>query len=92
MDFLVSPVNEYRPYTGAETIPFQNEFATAFPKYAAANLRMKEGGAEAEESETVYQAYMQDIKALSEFQGRLDNLVYSQAFGARSVVNRRKIV
>lgn len=89
MDFIVSPVNKTRPYNGTETIPFQTEFADAFSKYGAALLRTKEGGAEAEEAETVYKAYLDGIKSLSAFQGRLDNLIFSGAYGARSQVNPR---
>lgn len=89
MDFIVSPVTKARPYDGTETIPFQSEFADAFSKYGAALLRAKEGGAEAEEAETVYKAYLADIKSLSVFQGRLDNLVFSAAYGGRTQVNPR---
>ena len=92
MDFIYSPVNELRPYTGNETIPFQVEFNDLISQYAAAMLRAKEGGAEAEEAATVYQEYMGNLKALSAFQGRLDSLVFSGAFGGRSQVNPRTIV
>jgi len=92
MDFIVSPVNEYRPYTGNEGVPFQNEFTSAFPKYAAAMLRAKEGGAEAEEAEIVYKSYMYDIKDLSAFQGRLDDLIFTGAFGAQGKPNPRTAV
>lgn len=89
MDFIVSPVNEARPYTGNETLPFQTEFNDAFSQYGAAMLRCKEGGAEAEEAETVLREYLKGMKALSAFQGRLDSLVFSGAYGGRSQVNAR---
>jgi hypothetical protein len=92
MDFLISPVNEARPYTGNETVPFQAEFTDLVPEYAAALLRTKEGGAEAEEAETTYQAYLTTAKALSAFQTRLDSLVYSKAFGGQTQVNPRAVV
>jgi len=93
MDFLCSPVNETRPYTGAEVIPFQAEFADAFSQYGAAYLRAKEGGAEAEEADVVFQAFMSNMKSLSAFQTRIDSLVYSGAFGAgMSNPNPRKVV
>jgi len=92
MDFLSCPVNESRPYTGNETIPLQQEFTCLLSKYGAAQLRTKEGGAEAEEADTVFQEYLADVKALSLFQQRIDSLVYSSAFGARSQVNPRTAV
>lgn len=92
MDFLVSPVNEYRPYTGTETIPLQTEFSDLVSQYAAAFLRTKEGGSEAQEAETVYNAYLSQTKALSAFQNRLDSLVYSAAFGGQTRPSAREIV
>jgi hypothetical protein len=87
MDFLASPVNVARPYTGAEPVPFQAEFTDFLPQYAAAILRTKEGGVEAEEAQTVYEEYLSRMKALSLFQGRLDSLVMSAAFGGRVQTN-----
>lgn len=87
MDFISSPVNEYRPYTGNETSPFQHEFNDLMTKYAAAMLRTKEGGAEAEEADTVYKDYMDTLKDLSLFQQRVDSLVYTGNYGWKSGTN-----
>jgi hypothetical protein len=92
MDFLYSPINAARPYTGNETIPLQQEFSDLLSKYAAAYLRCKEAGAEAEEAATVFEEYMNEVKDLSLFQQRIDSLVFSAAFGARSQVNPRTVV
>lgn len=92
MDYIASPVNKARPYDGTEAIPFQGEFTDAFSQYAAAMLRAKEGGAEAEEGSVVYQEYLSRMKALSAFQGRLDSLVLSAAYGGRVQTNPRKEV
>lgn len=92
MDFIQSPVNEYRPYTGAETIPLQVEFASLLAKYGAAMLRSKEGGAEAEEAETVFSSYLEETKELSLFQSRIDSLVYTTAYGGREQVNPRTAI
>lgn len=89
MDFIQSPVNEYRPYTGNETIPLQVEFASLISKYAAAMLRTKEGGAEAEEADTVFSSYLEEVKELSLFQGKIDSLVYTTAYGGKTQVNPR---
>ena len=87
MDFIYCPINTARPYTGAETIPLQQEFSDILSKYAAAQLRAKEAGAEAEEADTVFQEYLSETKDLSLFQQRIDSLVYSSAYGGRSQVN-----
>lgn len=92
MDFIYSPCNEYRPYTGNETLPFQTEFTDFIAQYGATMLRMKEGGAEAEEAETVYKEYLGNMRQLSAFQTRLDSLVFSGAFGVRSKVSARTAV
>ncbi len=92
MDFLYCPINQPRPLTGNETIPLQQEFSDLLSKYAAAQLRAKESGLEAETADTVFQEYLAECKDLSLFQQRLDSLVYSSAYGGRSQVNSRTAV
>jgi hypothetical protein len=92
MDFIYSPVNEYRPYTGNETVPLQVEFTALLAKYGAAMLRTKEGGAEAEEADTVFSAYLEEVKELSLFQSKIDSVVYTTAFGGKTQVNPRTAI
>lgn len=92
MDFLISPVNQARPYDGTQPIPFQQEFTTLLTKFSAASLRTKEGTAEAEEADVVYQQFMDKMRALTAFQSRLDSMVFTTAFGAASRVNFRESV
>ena len=92
MDFLVSPINQTRPYDGSEVIPLQDEFADLISMYAAAMLRMKEAGVDAEEADTVFQSFMGRMKQLSAFQTRIDSLTYSPASGAGIRVNPREVV
>lgn len=92
MDFLMCPISTPRPYSGSEQIPLQQEFSDLLSKYSAAMLRMKESGAESEEAATVFDAYMEEVKALSLFQNRLDSLVFSNSYGAKYTVNPRTIV
>lgn len=92
MDFLVSPLSKARPYDGSEVVPFQQEFNDFLSQEAAATLRTKEGGAEADEAEQTFLAFMSRMKALSSFQARLDSLVYSKAFGGQSYVNPKKVM
>lgn len=89
MDFLFCPINASRPLTGNEKIPLQHEFIDILSKYAAAMLRCKEGGADAEEADTIFQEYLAGVKDLSLFQQKIDSLVYSTALGAKSAVNPR---
>jgi hypothetical protein len=92
MDFICCPINTPRPYSGNETILLQDEFADLLSKYAAAQLRAKEGTSEAEEAATVFEAYLAEVKDLSLFQQRIDSLVFSAAYGAKSTVNPRTAV
>ena len=92
MDFLVSPVNVPRPYVGTIPIPLQTEFCDLVSQYAAAMLRAKEGGAEAEEADVTFQDFMGRMKQLSLFQSRLDSLIYSSAFGGQSRPSVREVV
>lgn len=91
MDFIACPINQPRPLTGNETIPLQSEFSDILSKYAAAELRAKEAGAEAEEADTVFQEYLAETRDLSLYQNRIDSLVYSSAYGARSQVNLKTV-
>lgn len=92
MDFLLCPINQARPYSGSETIPLQEEFSCLLSKYAAAMLRCKEAGQEADEASVVFDEYMSEIKDLSLFQNRIDSLIFSTAYGAKSGVNPRTVV
>ena len=92
MDFLVSPCNQYRPYSGSILVPFQVEFSNLISMYAAAMLRSKETGSEAEEAEVTFQDFLGRCKALSLFQTRLDSLTYSAAYGGQSRPSVREVV
>lgn len=92
MDFLLCPINQPRPLTGNETILIQQEFSDLLSKYSAAQLRAKEGGQEAQEAATVFQTYLEEVKQLSMFQQRLDSVVFSASFGAKSTINPRTAV
>jgi len=92
MDFLVAPVTVPRPYTTAITVPFLDEFQSAFPEYAAVVLRSKEFGLEAEAAQTVMNAFLTQMKGLSMWQNRLDGLVLSNTYGAAMPKMKREIV
>lgn len=92
MDFILSPTTAARPYTTAIPVPLQEEFSDLLPMFAAVMCRAKELGAESEEADTVMNEYMQQVKMLSLFQGRLDSLVLTKAYGAKMQVNDRTVV
>ena len=92
MDFILSPTTAVRPYTTAIPVPLQVEFGDLLPMYAAVMCRAKELGADAEEADTVMNEYMQAVKQLSLFQGRLDQLILTKAYGAKMQVNDRQVV
>jgi len=92
MDFLLSPCNQYRPYSGSILVPFQIEFSNLISMYAAAMCRAKESGSESEEAEVVFQDFLGKVKDLSLWQTRLDSLTYSSAYGAQSRPSVREVV
>lgn len=81
--YLGYPVTVTPPYTGAETVPYQQEFQDALIEYGAHILRLKESGYEFEASQTIYQQFLDTMKALSVFQSRHDSLVFTKATGAK---------
>lgn len=91
MDFITCPVNVPRPYTPAIPVPFEVQFASAFPEYAAVMLRAKELGVDSEEADTVMNEYMDKMRQLSLWQARLDSNVLTNSMGARSTVSRREV-
>ena len=94
MDFIVSPVTVARPYTTSIPVPFLTEFVDAFSMAAAVTLRAKELGQEAEEASQTMNDYLQQMKALSIWQNRLDSLVLTSAYGAkaRTATQKRDLV
>jgi hypothetical protein len=92
MDFIICPVNQPRPYDGTQTVPLPQQFYDLLTMYAAAMLRSKEGGAEAEEADTVFAAYTSRMKELSLFQNRIDSVDYTAAQGAALLANPRKTI
>ena len=73
-------------------MPYGSYQIDAHSALANATRFVKEGGAEAEEADTVFQAFMSKMKQLSLFQTRVDSLVYSRAFGGQTRVNPREVV
>lgn len=76
------------PPTGQETSPFHDEFFQALELYAAAYLRLKELGDDAQEGQELYQQYLALAQRMTSIEDRRDSLVASQAFGVPNAVSR----
>jgi hypothetical protein len=76
------------PPTGTETASFHDEFFQALELYAAAYLRLKELGDDAQEGQELYQQYLQIAQRLTRIEDRKDSLVFSQAFGTPTALSR----
>lgn len=75
------PTSDPWPYTGAEAVPFHDEFFEAIEQYAAHYCRIKEIGAEFQESLDLYRAYLTLAERMTEIESRKDPLIFSRTFG-----------
>ena len=88
LSYIQFPVSTARPYTGAEVIPFQDEYDQAFEDYAAAIARLKEGGAEFDQATILMQRFLTQMEALSNFAYRKGSLRFTASAGAQSRVSQ----
>lgn len=75
------PVVSARPYTGAEIIPFTEEFDEGFEEYGAHAARVKEGGVELAQSMKEYGRFLDMMGELSKFEIRKESLRFSRTAG-----------
>jgi hypothetical protein len=87
---IASPITGIWPYSGAEAIPFHDEFFVALEKYAAGYCRLKEAGNEAEEGYKLYQEYLANMKQMTAQEDRRDPFIFSGSIGAQVVANPTK--
>jgi hypothetical protein len=85
--FVAYPTSDTWPYSGAETVPFHNEFFEAIEQYAAHYARIKEIGAEFKESMALYQAYLTLAERMTQIESRKDSLLFSRSFGGTTGLN-----
>jgi hypothetical protein len=78
---IAYPTVDTWPYTGAETVPFHDEFFEAIEQYAAHYARIKETGAEFQESLDLYKAYLTLAERMTQIESRKDPLIFSRALG-----------
>jgi hypothetical protein len=91
LSYIGLPVTVYRPYTGAEAVPFQDEYREAFEDYAAAIARFKEGGMEWDEAVPVLNRFLSKMEEMSNFAYRRGSLRFSRATGAMSNVSEVRV-
>jgi hypothetical protein len=84
---IAYPTLDSWPYTGLETVPFHDEFFEAIEQYAAHYARIKETGAEFQESLVLYQAYLMLAQRMTQIESRKDPLIFSRTFGGLVGVN-----
>jgi len=76
--YVEIPVSAPLPYTGAEILPFQEEFCEGFIDYAAHICRLKETGSEFQESMAEYDRFLTKMQDMSTFAKRKDRLRFTK--------------
>jgi hypothetical protein len=82
LTYIALPVPTGRPYTGAETVDFQQEFNEGFSDYSAHVLQLKEGGEEFVQSSKLYDRFLSRMTELSNFSYRKGSLRFTRSVGA----------
>lgn len=81
------PTTDVWPYTGSETVCFQDEFFVALELYASAYSRVKEMGGEHAEGVKLLEQYFQIAKRLSTIEDKRDPLLFTMGFGASNNIS-----
>lgn len=90
LNYVQTPVNTARPYTGAEPIPFQQEFIDGLEDGASHLASIKEAGTELTQSMDRYQRFLTKMQALSNFAYRKNDLRFSRSLGASADINEAR--
>lgn len=88
IDAIQYPVAEAWPYSGTETVPFQDEFFEAIEGYSAHILRLKESGQDFQQSLSLYQQYLTIAKRMTDIQDRRDPVIFATSLGATAGVRQ----
>jgi hypothetical protein len=75
------PTTDPWPYTGAEVVPFHDEFFVALEMYAAVYARLKEGGAELQTALPMLMEFYSIAERMTTIDNRRDTLVFSKSLG-----------
>jgi hypothetical protein len=79
---IAEPIPTPRPYTGAESVDYQEEYREAFVDYAAHICGLKEGTKEFQDSIKVFDRFVSRMSELSKFASRKGSLRFSRTMGA----------
>jgi hypothetical protein len=80
---IAEPITSPRPYTGAESVDYQEEYRDALVDYAAHIAGLKEGTKEFMDSIKVYDRFISRMQELSKFATRKGSLRFSRTMGVQ---------
>ena len=81
------PMTDVWPYTGAEAVPFEDNFFQLLEVYAAHYCRIKEIGGEFQEGMKLFDEYMQGAKRMTTLQDKRDPLLFTSGYGGSQNIN-----
>lgn len=91
ISYVGFPVTTARPYTGAEVIPFQNEYLDSFQDFATAMAIFKEGAPEFDQAVLVLNRFLAKMEELSNFAYRKGSLRFSRGVGSTSNIVETRV-
>jgi len=91
LSYVQFPVITARPYTGAENVPFQQEYLDGLTDWASGMASFKEGGKEFEEAIQRLNRALGQFEQLSEFGYRKGSLRFSRGLGATSNIVETRV-
>jgi hypothetical protein len=84
---IAYPTTDVWPYTGNETVPFEDNFFELIEIYCSFYARIKEMGSEFQEGMKLFDQYLQGAKRMTAIQDLRDPLLFSSGYGSVQNVN-----
>jgi hypothetical protein len=84
---IAYPTSDVWPYTGSESVVFEDNFFQLIEEYAAFYCRIKELGGEFQEGMKLFDQYLQGAKRMSAIQDLRDPLLFTSGMGATNNIN-----
>lgn len=81
------PTSDVWPYTGSETVQFEDSYFQLLEEYAAFYCRIKELGGEFQEGMKLFDQYMQGARRMTQIQDLRDPLLFTSGYGAAQNAN-----
>lgn len=81
------PTSDVWPYTGSETVQFEDNYFQLLEEYAAFYCRIKELGGEFQEGMKLFDQYMQGARRMTQIQDLRDPLLFTSGYGAAQNAN-----